>query len=78
MNRDKKYIDKHYDEQFKSNPVIKKYKDKLDDKQDSKGFKKAKSQALKKYKVGTKDEYPKKFRNAFVEAVGIYNKNHPE
>lgn len=31
-----------------------------------------------RYTVGTEDEYPKKERDAFIEAVGIYNKAHPE
>jgi len=30
------------------------------------------------YRVGTADEYPKRERDAFVEAVEIYNKAHPE
>lgn len=34
--------------------------------------------AEKKYRVGTSDEYPKKERDAFIEAVDIYNKAHPD
>lgn len=60
---------------FSDNKFAKKYKKTLEKRDKDRG---SKSKALKKYKVGTKDEYPKKFRNAFTEAVGIYNKNHPE
>lgn len=40
--------------------------------------KKEMAKKVKKYRPGTEDEYPKKERNAFVEAVGIYNKAHPD
>jgi hypothetical protein len=32
----------------------------------------------KSYRVGTEDEYPKRERDNFIEAVEIYNKAHPE
>lgn len=32
----------------------------------------------RKYKVGTEDEYPKDFRDAYVEAVDISSKAHPK
>ncbi len=65
---------------FATNEFAKKYSNTLKKREESRHAKKAKSQALseRKYHVGTKDEYPKKFRKAYVEAVGIYNKNHPE
>ncbi len=66
-------------DKFKTNPIAIRMKAKNDAKDLGRSLGKGHVPKAQRrdYRVGTKDEYPKKFRDAFVEAVGISNKAHP-